>query len=59
MQVIWTPEALQDRLDIWEYIATETLELPYIWTSYSALLPPAWLTFPTRAGWERWQVLAS
>jgi len=23
MQVIWTPEALQDRLDIWEYIATE------------------------------------
>lgn len=25
MQVIWTPEALQDRLDIWEYIATENL----------------------------------
>lgn len=23
MQVIWTPEALQDRLDIWEYIATD------------------------------------
>ena len=23
MQVIWTPEALQDRLDIWEYIAAE------------------------------------
>lgn len=23
MTVIWTPEALQDRLDIWEYIATE------------------------------------
>jgi toxin ParE1/3/4 len=21
MKVIWTPEALQDRLDIWEYIA--------------------------------------
>jgi len=24
MQVIWTPEALQDRLDIWEYIAPTT-----------------------------------
>lgn len=23
MQVIWTPEALQDRLDIWEYIAAD------------------------------------
>ncbi|QLF92801.1 type II toxin-antitoxin system RelE/ParE family toxin [Pseudomonas sp. ABC1] len=25
MKVIWTPEALQDRLDIWEYIAAENL----------------------------------
>ena len=24
MQVIWTPEALQNRLDIWEYVATES-----------------------------------
>ncbi|MDO9617705.1 MAG: type II toxin-antitoxin system RelE/ParE family toxin [Pseudomonas sp.] len=24
MKVIWAPEALQDRLDIWEYIATES-----------------------------------
>ncbi len=23
MRVIWTPEALQDRLDVWEYIATD------------------------------------
>ena len=23
MQVVWTPEARQDRLDIWEYIVTE------------------------------------
>lgn len=23
MKVIWTPEAEQDRLDIWDYIATE------------------------------------
>ena len=23
MRVIWTPEALQDRLDIWEYVAVE------------------------------------
>ncbi|PZP83761.1 type II toxin-antitoxin system RelE/ParE family toxin [Ectopseudomonas oleovorans] len=23
MQVIWTPEAMQDRLDIWKYIATD------------------------------------
>lgn len=23
MKVVWTPEALQDRLDIWEYIATD------------------------------------
>lgn len=23
MKVIWTPEALQDRLDIWEYITAE------------------------------------
>lgn len=23
MKVIWTPEALQDRLDIWDYIAAE------------------------------------
>ena len=23
MKVLWTPEALQDRLDIWEYIATD------------------------------------
>lgn len=23
MKVIWTPEALQDRLDIWEYIAAD------------------------------------
>ncbi|NWA23446.1 type II toxin-antitoxin system RelE/ParE family toxin [Pseudomonas gingeri] len=24
MSVIWTPEAQQDRLEIWEYIATES-----------------------------------
>src|SRR3990167_10004096 len=24
MKVIWTPEALQDRLDIWEYIAADS-----------------------------------
>ncbi len=23
MQVIWTPESLQDRLDIWEYITAD------------------------------------
>ena len=23
MKVIWTPEALQDRIDIWDYIATD------------------------------------
>ncbi len=23
MKVLWTPEALQDRLDIWEYIAAD------------------------------------
>ena len=23
MKVIWTPEALQDRIDIWDYIAAE------------------------------------
>ena len=23
MRVIWTPEALQDRIDIWDYIATD------------------------------------
>ncbi|NQD92659.1 type II toxin-antitoxin system RelE/ParE family toxin [Pseudomonas sp. CrR25] len=23
MQVVWTPEALQDRLDIWEYIVAD------------------------------------
>jgi len=23
VKVIWTPEALQDRIDIWEYIATD------------------------------------
>ena len=23
MKVLWTPQALQDRLDIWEYIATD------------------------------------
>ena len=27
MRVIWTPEALQDRIDIWDYLATDTLEL--------------------------------
>ncbi len=25
MNVVWTPEALQDRLDIWDYIATNNL----------------------------------
>lgn len=58
MTVIWTPEALQDRLDIWEYIATETLVRPCTWTSYSVLLPH-WLTSPKRVGWERSQVLGS
>ncbi|HOP18303.1 MAG: type II toxin-antitoxin system RelE/ParE family toxin [Gammaproteobacteria bacterium] len=24
MRVIWTPEALQDRIDIWDYIAAES-----------------------------------
>ncbi|MDD2882945.1 MAG: type II toxin-antitoxin system RelE/ParE family toxin [Rhodoferax sp.] len=23
MKVVWTPEALQDRIDIWDYIATD------------------------------------
>ena len=23
MRVIWTPEALQDRIDIWDYLATD------------------------------------
>ena len=26
MRVIWTPEALQDRLDIWDHIAVENLQ---------------------------------
>jgi len=59
MQVIWTPEALPDRLDIWGYIATDNHALPCTWTSYSVLRQPVWLTPPTRAGWERWPGLTS
>ena len=25
MKVIWTPQALQDRCDVWDHIATESL----------------------------------
>lgn len=25
MRVVWTPEALQDRVDVWDYIAVENL----------------------------------
>jgi toxin ParE1/3/4 len=38
MQVIWTPEALQDRTDIWEYIATDN---PYAASSVDQLFSDA------------------
>jgi toxin ParE1/3/4 len=38
MKVVWTPEALQDRTDIWEYIATDN---PYAASSVDQLFSDA------------------
>lgn len=49
MQVVWTPEALQDGLDIWEYIATENPRAVVNMDELFSALPPHRLTSKIRA----------
>lgn len=40
MIVVWTPEAEQDRADIWDYIAADNPRAQREWIKFSAMQPP-------------------
>jgi len=40
VKVIWTPEAEQDRADIWDYIEADNHGATVAWTRFSAKPPP-------------------
>ncbi|WP_442873382.1 hypothetical protein [Ectopseudomonas oleovorans] len=50
---------MQDRLDIWEYIATDNPRTAVHMDELFSAVAASLADFPDKAGWERWSVLAS
>jgi len=47
VKVVWTPEAEQDRDDIWLHIAVDNIQAAVRLTSFSATRQPALPTIPS------------